>query len=307
MKFAKTFTLKEIASIINCKYVGSDDFPINGMNEINVVESGDIVFVDHPKYYTKALKSAATIILINKDVECPEGKALLLTDDPFRDFKKLVLYFKPFQSAHNAIAESAKIGKNTIIQPNVFLGNNVIIGENCLIHPNVVIYDDCTIGNNVTIHAGTVIGADAFYYKKRSDCYDKLNSCGSVIIEDNVDIGALCTIDRGVTGNTTIKKGTKIDNQVQVGHDTVIGERCLIAAQTGISGCVVLEEQVTLWGQVGTNSGIRIGAGATVYGQSGVTKSIAGGKSYFGSPIAESREKFKEIVRNKQNLQKSKN
>ncbi|HEX5743019.1 MAG TPA: UDP-3-O-(3-hydroxymyristoyl)glucosamine N-acyltransferase [Flavobacteriaceae bacterium] len=307
MKFAKTFTLKEIASIINCKYVGSDDFPVNGMNEINVVESGDIVFVDHPKYYTKALKSAATIILINKDVECPEGKALLLTDDPFRDFKKLVLYFKPFQSANNLIAESAKIGKNTIIQPNVFLGNNVVIGEYCLIHPNVVIYDNCIVGNNVTIHAGTVIGADAFYYKKRSDCYDKLNSCGSVIIEDNVDIGALCTIDRGVTGNTTIKKGTKIDNQVQVGHDTVIGERCLIAAQTGISGCVVLEEQVTLWGQVGTNSGIRIGAGATVFGQSGVTKSLSGGKSYFGSPIAESREKMKEIVRMKQITHKDKN
>ena len=307
MKFAKTFTLKEIANIINCNYVGHDDFPVNGMNEINVVESGDIVFVDHPKYYTKALKSAATIILINKDVECPEGKALLLSDDPFRDFKKLGLYFKPFQSANIPIAESAVIGKNTIIQPNVFIGNNVVIGENCLIHPNVVIYDDCTIGNHVTIHAGTVIGADAFYYKKRSDCYDKLNSCGSIIIEDYVDIGALCTIDRGVTGNTTIKKGTKIDNQVQVGHDTVIGERCLIAAQTGISGCVVLEEQVTLWGQVGTNSGIRIGAGATVFGQSGVTKSISGGKSYFGSPIAESREKMKEIVRMKHISHKDKN
>lgn len=307
MKFAKTFTLKEIADIINCKYVGSDDFPINGMNEINVVEQGDIVFVDHPKYYTKALKSAATIILINKEVECPGGKALLLTDDPFRDFKKLVHYFKPFKRADHVIAKSAQIGEHTIIQPNVFLGNNVIIGNKCLIHSNVVIYDDCIIGDNVTIHSGTVIGADAFYYKKRSDCYDKLTSCGSVLIEDNVDIGALCTIDRGVTGTTTIKKGTKIDNQVQVGHDTIIGERCLIAAQTGISGCVIIEEQVTLWGQVGTNSGIRIGAGAVVYGQSGVTKSIAGGKSYFGSPIAESREKFKEIVRSKQNSQKFKN
>lgn len=307
MKFAKTFTLKEIANIINCKYVGSDDFPVNGMNEINVVESGDIVFVDHPKYYTKALKSAASIILINKDVECPDGKALLLSDDPFRDFKKLAHYFKPFQSAQNSIAESSKIGKNTIIQPNVFLGNNVKIGDNCLIHPNVVIYDDCIIGNNVTIHAGTIIGADAFYYKKRNDCYDKLTSCGSVIIEDHVDIGALCTIDRGVTGITTIKKGTKIDNQVHVGHDTIIGERCLIAAQTGISGCVVLEDHVTLWGQVGTNSGIRIGSGATVFGQSGVTKSISGGKSYFGSPIAESREKMKEIVRMKQISQRDKN
>ena len=307
MKFTKTFTLKEIAGIINCKYVGSDDFPISGMNEINVVEPGDIVFVDHPKYYTKALKSAATIILINKEVECPEGKALLLTDDPFRDFNKLVNYFKPFKKADRDIAATAQIGEHTIIQPNVFIGNNVIIGKHCLIHPNVVIYDDCVIGNYVTIHAGTVIGADAFYYKKRTDCFDKLISCGSVLIEDYVDIGALCTIDRGVTGITTIKKGTKIDNQVQVGHDTVVGECCLIAAQTGISGCVVLEDRVTLWGQVGTNSGIRIGSGAIVFGQSGVTKSIAGGKSYFGSPIAESREKFKEIVKAKQIVIKHKN
>lgn len=307
MKFTKPFTLKEISSIINCKYVGSDDFPITGMNEINVVEPGDIVFVDHPKYYTKALKSAATIILINKEVECPEGKALLLTDDPFRDFNKLVHHFKPFKKADEVIAKSAQIGEHTIIQPNVFIGNNVIIGKHCLIQPNVVIYDDCVIGNYVTIHAGTIIGSDAFYYKKRTDCFDKLTSCGTVLIEDQVEIGALCTIDRGVTGITTIKKGTKIDNQVQVGHDTVIGEYCLIAAQTGISACVVLEDRVTLWGQVGTNSGIRIGTGAVVFGQSGVTKSIAGGKSYFGSPIAESREKFKEIIRSKQIIVKSKN
>lgn len=307
MKFTKTFTLKEIAGIINCNYVGDDEFPIKGMNEINVVEPGDIVFVDHPKYYNKALKSAATIILINKEVDCPEGKALLLTDDPFRDFNKLVNYFKPFKKAEQVIASTAQIGDFTILQPNVFIGNNVVIGKHCIIYPNVVIYDDCIIGNHVTIHAGTVIGADAFYYKKRTDCYDKLNSCGSVLIEDHVDIGALCTIDRGVTGITTIKKGTKIDNQVQIGHDTIIGEYCLIAAQTGISGSVVLEDKVTLWGQVGTNSGIRIGSGAVVFGQSGVTKSIAGGKSYFGSPIAESREKFKEIVRAKQIVVKSKN
>lgn len=307
MKFTKTFTLKEIADLIHCEYVGFDNFPVTGMNEINVVETGDIVFVDHPKYYTKALKSAATCILINKEVECPEGKSLLLSDDPFRDFNKLALHFSPFVKADKAIAKTAQIGDRTIVQPNVFLGNNVVIGKDCIIHPNVVIYDSCIIGNNVTIHAGSVIGSDAFYYKKRNDCFDKLTSCGSVIIEDHVDIGALCTIDRGVTGNTTIKRGVKLDNQVHVGHDTVIGERCLIAAQTGLSAFVVLEDFVTLWGQVGTNSGVRIGAGAIVFGQSGVTKSIAGGKSYYGSPIAEAREKLREIIRIKQNTHKNKN
>ena len=121
-------------------------------------------------------------------------------------------------------------------------------------------------------------------------------SGGGIEIEDFVDIGALCTIDRGVTNNTLIKKGTKLDNQVQVGHDSVIGEYCLIAAQTGIAGCVIVEDNVTIWGQVGTSSGITIGKGAVILGQSGVTKSIAGGKSYFGTPIEESRTKLKEIA-----------
>jgi UDP-3-O-[3-hydroxymyristoyl] glucosamine N-acyltransferase len=296
MKFYKPFSLKEIADLIQVKFVGDPDFQVTGMNEIHVVEPGDIVFVDHPKYYDKALHSKATVVLINKNVDCPEGKALLISEDPFRDFNALTYYFNPFKSATGSIAPSAKIGKNTIIQPNVFIGNNVIIGNNCVIHPNVTLYDNCVIGNNVTIHAGSILGADAFYYKKRPEGYDKLVSGGSVLIEDNVDIGALCTIDRGVTANTTIKSGTKIDNQVQIGHDTVIGKNCLIAAQTGVAGCVIVEDNVTLWGQVGTNSGITIGENAVVLGQSGVTKSVEGGKTYFGTPIEESRIKLKELA-----------
>lgn len=296
MKLPRTYSLKEIATITNTSFVGKEDFPVLGFNEIHLVEQGDIVFVDHPKYYDKALHSKATIILINKKVECPEGKALLISDDPFRDFNKLTKYFNSFQPAKNSIASSAKIGKNTIIQPNVFLGNNVVIGNNCTIHPNVVIYDDCIIGNNVTIHAGTTIGADAFYYKKRPEGYDKLLSSGSVIIEDNVDIGALCTIDRGVSGNTTIKNGTKIDNQVQVGHDTLIGKDCLIAAQCGIAGCCIIEDNVTLWGQVGTSSALTLGKGAVILAQSGVSKSLEGNKVYFGTPAIESRKKLKELA-----------
>ena len=296
MKFKKPQTLKEIAALINTDFIGDEDFEILGINEIHVVEKGDIVFVDHPKYYDKALNSAATTILINKKVDCPEGKALLISDDPFRDFNKITKHFNPFIASKENIAESAIIGEGTIIQPNVFIGNHVTIGKNCVIHPNVTIYDNSVLGDNVTIHANTVLGADAFYYKKRPEGYDKLISGGRVVIENNVDLGASCTIDKGVTGDTTIGEGTKIDNQVHVGHDTVIGKKCLIASQTGIAGCVIIEDEVTIWGQVGTNSGITIGKGAIILGQTGVTKSVAGGKSYFGTPIEESREKLKQIA-----------
>lgn len=296
MKFPKPQTLEAIANIIDAKFVGANDYPVLGMNEIHVVEPGDIVFVDHPKYYDKALNSAATIILINKEVECPVGKALLISDDPFRDFNKISKHFRPFVPATAVVAPSATIGQGTIIQPNVFIGNNVVIGGNCLIHPNVTIYDNIIIGNNVIIHAGTVLGADAFYYKNRPEGFDQLLSSGTVVIEDNVTLGALCTIDRGVTGNTTIGQGTKIDNQVHVGHDTVIGKKCLIASQVGIAGCVVIEDEVTLWGQVGMTSGITIGKKAVILAQSGVSKSLEGGNSYFGTPAEDSRDKLKQIA-----------
>ena len=307
MKFKKPQVLKEIASLINAKFIGDDNSEILGINEIHVVEKGDIVFVDHPKYYDKALNSAATTILINKEVACPEGKSLLISEDPFRDFNKIIKHFNPFIASKQSVSDTAVIGQETIIQPNVFIGNNVIIGSNCLIHPNVTIYDNTVIGNNVTIHANTVLGADAFYYKNRTTGYDKLISGGRVVIKDNVDLGASCTIDRGVTGDTTIGEGTKIDNQVHVGHDTIIGKKCLIASQTGIAGCVIIEDKVTIWGQVGTNSGITIGKGAIILGQTGVTKSVAGGKSYFGTPVSESREKLKEMAGIKRFLKERKN
>ena len=173
MKFPKSHSLQEIANLLNCEFIGDQNFPVLGMNEIHVVEPGDIVFVDHPKYYDKALQSAATIVLINKKVDCPEGKALLVSDDPFRDFNTLTRHFKPFQFANVAISASAQIGEGTVIQPNSFIGNHVKIGKNCLIHSNVSIYDHTVIGDNVIIHAGSILGADAFYYKKRPDGFDQ--------------------------------------------------------------------------------------------------------------------------------------
>ncbi|GAA4114635.1 UDP-3-O-(3-hydroxymyristoyl)glucosamine N-acyltransferase [Aquimarina addita] len=296
MKFPQAYTLQQIATIISSDFIGDANFPVLGMNEIHVVTPGDIVFVDHPKYYDKALESKATIVLINKKVACPEGKALLISEDPFRDFNILTDFFKPFAKADATISESAVIGKNSIIQPGAFIGNHVVIGSDCLIHSNVNIYDHTVIGDHVTIHSGTVLGGDAFYYKKRPEGFDKLRSGGRVVIEDHVDLGALCTIDRGVTGDTTIKEGAKIDNQVHIGHDTIIGKKCLIASQVGIAGCVIIEDEVTIWGQVGITSGITIGTKAIISAQSGVSKSLEGNKSYFGTPADNFRKKYKEIA-----------
>ncbi|PCJ84253.1 MAG: UDP-3-O-(3-hydroxymyristoyl)glucosamine N-acyltransferase [Flavobacteriales bacterium] len=296
MKFSQPQTLKSIAIIIDAEFVGEDNFPITGLNEIHVVEQGDLVFVDHQKYYEKALKSKATSVLINKKVDCPEGKALIISNDPFRDFNKLIQHFSSFKKNEKTISESAEISNSTIVQPNVFIGNNVKIGSNCIIHSNVSIYDNTIIGDNVIIHANTIIGSDAFYYKKRAEGYDKLLSCGKVIVEDDVEIGANCTIDRGVTGETVIGKGSKLDNLVHVGHDTVIGKNCLFAAQVGIAGVVKIEDDVTLWGQVGVSSDITIGKGAVVLAQSGISKSLEGNITYFGSPAEEARKKWKEAA-----------
>jgi len=305
MKFKQPQTLEQIADLLNAEFVGENSFPITGINEIHVVKKGDIVFVDHPKYYDKALNSAATTILINKKVDCPKGKSLLISEDPFRDFNKITKHFNPFIASKKSIAESAVIGEGTVIQPNVFIGENVTVGKNCLIHANVSINSNCVIGDNVTVHANTVLGADAFYYKNRQEGFDKLISGGRVVLEDNVDLGASCTIDRGVTGDTLIGKGSKIDNQVHIGHDTVIGKKCLIAAQTGIAGCTVVEDEVTIWGQVGIVSGLTIEKGTVLMAQTGVMKSLKKGV-YFGTPQKEYRQKMREVIylKNETNKQK---
>lgn len=296
MKFSKPYALKTIADIINAEFVGDENYQVLGANEIHVVEEGDIVFVDHPKYYDKALESKASIILINKKVDCPTGKALLISDDPFRDFNKITQFFKPFEKSNQLISETAQIDSSSHLQPNVFVGNHVKIGKNCLIHANVSIYDHTEIGDNVTIHSGAVIGADAFYYKNRPEGFDKLKSGGKVVIHNNVEIGAATSIDRGVSGETIIGEGTKIDNHVQIAHDTYIGKKCLIASQVGIAGCCVIEDEVTLWGQVGIASGLNIGHKAVLLAQTGVSKDLEGGKTYFGTPAEEARKKYKEMV-----------
>jgi UDP-3-O-[3-hydroxymyristoyl] glucosamine N-acyltransferase len=296
MKLDTPISLKDLAEIIKAEFIGDPNFSITGINEIHMVEAGDLTFVDHPKYYSKALNSAATTILINKKVDCPEGKALLISEDPFADYVGLAKKFRPFISSLSAISESAIIGEGTQIQPNVFIGNHVKIGKNCIIHSNVSIYDYSEIGDNVIIHSSTVIGADAYYFQRRTDGYHKMESCGKVIIENNVEIGALCSIDKGVSGDTIISEGTKMDNHCQVGHDTYIGKNCLIGSQAAIAGVTRIEDDVILWGKIAVNKDLVIGKGAVILATSNVGKSLEGGKTYFGSPAIEARQAWKEMA-----------
>jgi UDP-3-O-[3-hydroxymyristoyl] glucosamine N-acyltransferase len=296
MKISPAWTLKEIANLLNARFVGDPEFPVSGINEIHMVEPGDLTFVDHPKYYEKALNSRATTILINKEVEPPAGKALILSDKPFDDYVFLVRKFRPFEKATAAISPSAEIGEGTIIQPGAFVGNHVKIGRNCLIHANVSIYDHSVIGDNVVIHSGSVIGADAYYFQKRTEGYKKLESCGRVILEDNVEIGALCTIDKGVSGDTIISFGTKTDNHVQVGHDTYIGRHCLIGAFCAIAGVTRIEDEVILWASVLVNKDLVIGKKAVVLANSGTERSLEGGKVYWGVPAIEAKKKWREVA-----------
>lgn len=296
MKFPNPLTLAQVAGMLHARPVGDPEFLVTGMNEIHMVEAGDLTFVDHPKYYSKALNSKATTIIINKEVDCPAGKALLISDKPFDDYVSLAIHFRPFQQAISTISASAEIGEGTVIQPGAFVGNHVKIGQNCIIHANASIYDHSVIGNNVIIHSGAVIGADAYYYQRRPEGYKKLQSCGRVVLGDNVEVGALTSIDKGVSGDTIISQGTKFDNHVQVGHDTYIGKNCLIGAFCAIAGVTRIEDDVILWANVLVNKDLVIGKGAVILAGSGTEKSLEGGKTYFGMPADEARKKWREIA-----------
>lgn len=295
MVLLQKISIKEISKILNRKFIGNDYHLISGLNEIHNVEKGDLIYVDHPKYYKKALNSKADTIIIDQEVEIPKGKAIIVSDNPFGDYNKLAELFFP-ESKPNETQKPNKIDASAIIYPNVYIGKNVIIGPHTVIYSGACIMDNVTIGDHVKIGPNSVIGHYAFYYKQIKESHFQMHSIGNVKIESFAEIGALCTIDRGVSASTIIGYGTKIDNQVHVGHDTVIGKNCLIASGAGISGCVTIEDEVKIWGQVGCASNVHIGKNAIILGQSGVTKSVEGNKTYFGTPCKESLQKLKELA-----------
>ena len=296
MKFPQPIPVAEIARKIGATIRGDHHLLATGINEIHKVEPGDITFVDNSKYFKKSLQSAASIIILNEETECPSGKALLICDQPFEAYDSLVREHRPFQPLHEKISSSALIHPSSIIEPGVVIGNHVLIGSHCYIQANVYIGDYTHIGSHVTIQAGTIIGTDAFYFQKGADGFKKWRSGGRVVIEDHVDIGAGCTINRGVSGDTLIGAGSKLDCQVHLGHGVVIGKNCLIAAQTGIGGKTILEDNVVLYGQVGVAARVRIGKGAVVSAKSGVSKDLEGGKAYFGIPAEEIRTRQRELA-----------
>jgi UDP-3-O-[3-hydroxymyristoyl] glucosamine N-acyltransferase len=296
MKFPHPIPILEIARKTGATILGDDSLSATGINEIHKVQPGDITFVDNRKYFRKALESAATFIFLNETVECPPGKVLLLCNVPFEAYDSIVREHRPFRPLNTTISDSANVHPSSIIEPGVVIGHHVVIGRNCYIQANAYIGDYTQIGHHVNIQAGAIIGTDAFYFQKNTDGFKKWRSGGRVVIEDHVEIGAGCTINKGVSGDTVIGEGSKLDCQVHVGHGAVIGKRCLLAGQVGVGGKAILEDGVVLYGQVGVAARVRIGAGAVVSAKSGVSKDLEGGKAYFGIPAEEIRVRQRELA-----------
>jgi UDP-3-O-[3-hydroxymyristoyl] glucosamine N-acyltransferase len=275
--------------IIEDQYRGN----ILGINEIHKVEHGDITFVDTPKYFDKVLNSEASVIIINQKIECPIGKTLLFSSNPFKTYNQIAKDLRPFVFSNQMISETAEIDSSTKIFPNVFIGEHVKIGKNCIIYPNVTIYSHTIIEDHVIIHSNTAIGSDAFYYNKQNHIYEKMHSIGHTHIESHVEIGSNCSIDKGVSGITRIGKGSKLDNQIHIAHGVTIGENCLLCAQVAIAGKSKIGNHVTIYGKVGISKGITIGDHAIILASSNVDKNLEGHRRYFGSPAIEARQAMK--------------
>ncbi len=299
MKFSKPRSLKDIATLINAKILGDENAVATGINEIHRVEAGDLAFVDHPKYYTKCLQSDASYIIINAAMDVPPGKALLVTDNPFDAYCKIVRDEQPVIHNTERISPTANIAADVYISPTAYIGNYVTIGAGCTIGAGVSILDYSIIKQRVHIGPNTVIGSDAFYYnakKQNNIWYTRMPSCGRVVIEDDVEIGACCTIDKGVSSDTIIGEGTKMDNQIHIGHDSVLGKNCLLAAGTAIAGVVDIGDGVTIWGQCGINKTLSIGNNAVILAHSGVGHSLEGNKTYWGAPADDASVKKRELI-----------
>ena len=301
-------TLAEIAKFLNGEIVGDSGVVITGLRGIKEAGSGDLTFVENSKYIPWVQKTKASAILTPRSLTV-RGKSIVRIDNPSLAFAKVASLFvddssKHFKGIHKTaiIAADAKLGKNvavgacaiienkvkigdnTVIYGGTYVGKKTVIGNDCLFYPNVTLLESITIGNRVIIHSGTVIGSDGFGYVFVKGRHEKIPQIGTVIIEDDVEIGANVTVDRARFDKTFIGRGTKIDNLVQIAHNVKIGENCIIIAQVGISGTTTLEKNVILAGQVGTAGHITIGEGAIVASRSVATKDIPPHTKVLGYP-----------------------
>ncbi|MDZ4706813.1 MAG: LpxD N-terminal domain-containing protein [Saprospiraceae bacterium] len=296
MKFPRQYTVSELADLCGAELIGSGDTLLSGMNEIHKVEPGDLMFVDNEKYFQKSLQSAASAILINKKMDPPADKILLYHTQPFDAYNFLAWHFRPSIYCTEAISSLAHIDPSAVIEPGVIIAPFARIGARTIIQANTYIGSYTEIGEEVMIQPGCVIGSDAFYYHKENQEYTAWRSIGKVVIKDRVEVGAATTIVRGVSGETVIGEGTKLDCQVHIGHGAVIGKNCLLAAQAALGGKVTLGDEVIVYGQVGIAQNITIGDRAILLAKTGVSKDLAGDNTYFGVPALPVREAYKQLA-----------
>jgi UDP-3-O-[3-hydroxymyristoyl] glucosamine N-acyltransferase len=320
-------SLRKIAEAVGARLQGDGELEFSGVASIASASSDNLVFVEDEKYLLKALQSAAGAVIAGEFAASAIGKPLLISRHPKLAFSRAAHFLLEGHregrnagihptamihatacldtsvtlEAHVVIGENAEIGENTWIGANCTIGRGVAIGCGCVVYPHVTIYSGTTLGDRVTVHAGAVLGSDGFGYVRdpKTGRYEKFPQVGRLVIENDVEIGANATIDRGALDETRIGRGTKIDNLVHIGHNCRLGENVVIAAQTGLSGSIVIENDVVLGGQVGIGEHARIEEGVMLGGQGGVlpNKVLRGkGVAFWGTPAQPVRQYLKQLA-----------
>ena len=305
------FTAEQIAGILEGTVIGDSNVEVSTLSKIEEGKKGSLTFLANPKYKSYIYSTAASITIVNNDFEPEEELAttLIKVDDAYKAFTKLLEYYNQIKlnksgienpsfisesaktgenlyiGAFSYVGDNVKIGNNVKIFPNSYIGDNVVIGNNSIVFSGGKIYSECIIGNNCVINSGAIIGADGFgFTPDENGVYSKIPQIGNVVIEDDVDIGAATTIDRATLGSTIIRKGVKLDNQIQIAHNVEIGKNTVIAAQTGIAGSTKIGENCQIGGQVGVAGHLTIGNGVRVQAQSGIGRNIKDNEVLQGSP-----------------------
>jgi len=305
------FTAEQIASILEGEVVGNPNAEVHKLSKIEEGIEGSLTFLSNPKYQNYIYTTKATITIVNKTFEAEQSisSTLIKVEDAYQAFSKLLEYYnqvklmksgieQPSVISENVtygtdlylgsfcyIGKNVTIGNNVKIYPNTFIGDNVTIGNNCVFFAGVRIYSETEIGNNCVIHSGTIVGSDGFGFAPHEDgTYSKIPQIGNVVLEDDVEVGSCTTIDRATMGSTIIRKGVKLDNQIQIAHNVEIGKNTVIASQTGVAGSTKIGSNCMIGGQVGIVGHIIIGNNVRIQAQSGVGKSIPDGEVIQGTP-----------------------
>lgn len=317
--------VNEIANLVGGEVVGDKNLFIDGVAGLEDATQMDLTFLANPKYYPYLEKTKANVIIVDKKFDKKTDKTLIKVQNPTIAFSQILNIFESERKkkflpknispkaiikktakigrnvsigAYSIVEEDSEIGDDTIIFPLCYIGKNTKIGKNCLIYPNVVIREEVTIGNNVIIHSGSVIGADGFGYVKGGGNtggakHIKIPQIGKVEIQDDVEIGASVTVDRATTGKTVIGRGTKIDNLVMIAHNVVIGENCIIVAQSGVAGSSKVGDNTILAAQSGVVNHLKVGKNVVATARTGITKNIPDGSIVSGFPVANHKEWLK--------------